>query len=314
MRPGLALLALALGGRAAAAAPTLLVSGGLAIRVDGAGNWTLSADGSPWLVGGRATLPVAGLAPATQLVQVAPPTGAAAGRDAWGAFRSVTLRWGIEPGGDVVIMTSIRAYDSPGSARELIVFRQEWPGGWAGIGDAGASAAARDHAIAPFPTFFTNASGAPDQNSVQWSGCQLDSGGVGHWSGSSPPQQWDDQQTGAPVLIYDAAGRATAVAPASNFMVALHATRDVDHGFDAGVKQSVASLPPGFAHETVLVGGASPQAALDALGDALRALSGKPRTDAYADFVLSHVGYWTDYGGVSMAVRTADSATVIAHT
>jgi hypothetical protein len=64
----------------------------------------------------------------------------------------------------------------------------------------------------------------------------------------------------------------------------------------AGVKASVAALPPGFVHETLLVGGAGIGAAADALGGALLARSGKPRVNAYTDFILSHVGYWSDNG------------------
>jgi hypothetical protein len=55
----------------------------------------------------------------------------------------------------------------------------------------------------------------------------------------------------------------------------------------------VAALPPGFVHETLLVGGNGIGATADALGGALLARSGKPHVDAYGDFVLSHVGYWT---------------------
>ena len=119
--------------------------------------------------------------------------------------------------------------------------------------------------------------------------------GAFRWNGASPPPG-DDQQTAIPLLLYAASGRAAVISPASNWMLAVHDHSLGGPGFGAGVKASVATLPPGFVHETVIVGGEAPGAAMDNLGDALRALSGKPRTDAYGDFVLSHLGYWADYG------------------
>ena len=118
--------------------------------------------------------------------------------------------------------------------------------------------------------------------------------GAFRWNGASPPPG-DDQDTAIPLLLYSASGRATVISPATNWMLAVHDHSLGGPGFGAGVKASVASLPPGFVHETVIVGGAAPGAAMDNLGDALRALSGKPRTDAYADFVLSHLGYWSEF-------------------
>ena len=289
---------------AADAAPTTsssttLTSGGLSLRVDASGAFALAVDGAPWLDGGRASIPVlVALSDAPQwLVQVAPPSAPERGSDAWGAFTRLSFFWGAAPGGDAQLVTSVRAYadGAAGGADELIVFRQQWPGGWLGIGANGTRDAARDVAAAHFPTIFTNASGAPDLNVLQWSGCQMNAPGSFRWNGASPPPG-DDQNTAIPLLLYAASGRATVIAPASNWMLAVHDHSLGGPGFGAGVKASVATLPPGFAHETIIVGGAAPGAAMDSLGDALRALSGKPRTDAYTDFVLSHLGFWMDYG------------------
>jgi hypothetical protein len=283
---------------AAASAATTLSSGGLSLRVDASGAFALAVDGAPWLAGGRASIPVrSALAEAQLLVQVAPASAPERGVDAWGAYTKLSFYWGAAPGEDAQLVTSVRAYaDSAASGRELLVFAQAWPGGWAGIGSDGTRDAARDVAAAPFPTFFTNASGAPDINVLQWSGCQMNAPGAFRWNGASPPPG-DDQETAIPLLLYAASGRATVIAPASNYMLAVHDHSLGGPGFGAGVKASVATLPPGFVHETIVVGGAAPGAAMDNLGDALRARSGKPRTDAYGDFVLSHLGFWMDYGG-----------------
>jgi len=279
----------------AAAASTTLTSGGLSLRIDASGAFALAVDGAPWLAGGRASIPVRGAlsdAPAW-LVQVAPPSAPERGSDTWGAFTRLSFFWGAAPGEDAQLVTSVRAY-ADGAAGELLVFAQQWPGGWAGIGANGTRDDARDVAAAHFPTIFTNASGAPDINVLQWSGCQMNAPGAFRWNGASPPPG-DDQDTAIPLLLYSASGRATVISPATNWMLAVHDHSLGGPGFGAGVKASVASLPPGFVHETVIVGGAAPGSAMDNLGDALRALSGKPRTDAYADFVLSHLGYWSEF-------------------
>jgi hypothetical protein len=288
----------ATGAAAAAASTTTLTSGGLSLRVDASSTFSLAVDGAPWLAGGRTSIPVRGaLSDAPDwLVQVAPPSAPTRGADAWGAFTKIAFFWGAAPGADAQLVTSVRAYADSAAGRELLVFAQQWPGGWAGIGANGTRDAARDVAAAHYPTFFTNASGAPDINVLQWSGCQMNAPGAFRWNGASPPPG-DDQTTAIPLLLYSASGRATVIAPASNWMLAVHDHSLGGPGFGAGVKASVATLPPGFAHETIVVGGAAPGAAMDNLGDALRALSGKPRTDAYADFVLSHLGHWNDYGG-----------------
>ena len=63
-----------------------------------------------------------------------------------------------------------------------------------------------------------------------------------------------------------------------------------------GIKQSVKVLPKGFHHETMLVAGSGISNATRALGDALLTRGSKQRADPYDDFVLSHLGYWTDNG------------------
>ena len=69
-----------------------------------------------------------------------------------------------------------------------------------------------------------------------------------------------------------------------------------DHFVGLGIKRSVRVLPAGFHHENVLAAGAGITDATRALGDALLTRGGKSRADPSHDFVLSHLGYWTDNG------------------
>ena len=60
---------------------------------------------------------------------------------------------------------------------------------------------------------------------------------------------------------------------------------------------SVWSLPPGFEHTTLAVGGRGLNTTMAQLGKALLAESGKRPVDPINEsFVLSHLGYWVDNG------------------
>ena len=67
----------------------------------------------------------------------------------------------------------------------------------------------------------------------------------------------------------------------------------------AGLKASVTTLiPAGTTYETVMYtsGTNSTNDTLHGWGDLLLKKAGKPRTNPYSDFILSHLGYWTDAG------------------
>ena len=64
-----------------------------------------------------------------------------------------------------------------------------------------------------------------------------------------------------------------------------------------GPMASVTTLPPMFAHTTLLVGGRSINGTMTSLGQALLRESGKqPVNPRNESFVLSHLGYWVDNG------------------
>ena len=166
----------------AAASTTLLESGGLAVSLDAAtGTYSVTVDGELWLPGGDSALSVASAdsAAPTRLMQVAPPTAVTRGSDTWGDYEKVELYWGTS---DVLLATSVRAY----TARELVVFAQRWPAGFAPLGPAAAAAADPNGVLAPFPTFSTLApSDASTLNYFQWGGCQLANSFGGRWTNST---------------------------------------------------------------------------------------------------------------------------------
>ena len=100
---------------------------------------------------------------------------------------------------------------------------------------------------------------------------------------------------GIPLMLFSAAGRALMMSPAEHFFVALHSTMR-DARIEAGVKASVRFIPAGFTYDTVIYVGPSVNVTLVGWGDHLLGRTGKHRVDPYADFVLSHLGHWTDAG------------------
>lgn len=239
------------------------------------------------------------------LKQVAAPSPPMRGTDSLGAFTSIEAYWGmgvhtsaVSGGGDApLLVTSIRAYDTG----ETIAFRQRWPKG-DGAGRVGGDA---NSVIAPFPSFNTNASTTMtsqghrdivDQatretlNFLQFGGCQLANTFTGRWTNASSVPS--GERVGIPLALYSRSGRTAVLGPAGNWFTTVNA--GVHGGVGCGIKTTVASLPPGFTHDTLLVAGHGINHTLVAYGDALLTRSGKRRPKRSDDFVLSHLGYWTD--------------------
>ena len=219
------------------------------------------------------------------------------GSDGWGTYERVEMQWGTRGpasvGASSELVTSVRAYSS--SEREMIVFSQSWPQGWAAptAGNPGST-------IAPFPSFATTSSNdSAVLNFLQFGGCQLANTFGGRWTNSSAPPGGGfggkfGCQLGIPTLLYNEHGRGAALSPGKNWLTAVH--EQANHSIGIGITAAVRSLPVAFSHDTVLVAGATINRTMRHLGDALLQKSGKPRPDPYDDFVLGHLGYWTDNG------------------
>lgn len=98
-----------------------------------------------------------------------------------------------------------------------------------------------------------------------------------------------------PWVLFDEHRRALVLAPADHFLVA--GMTDGPRGADAGgIDPTIATLPAGFEHGTMLVLGNGIGATLDTWGRALQTLNGKQPVPEDADVLLSKFGYWTDNG------------------
>ena len=163
-----------------------------------------------------------------------------------------------------------------------------------------------DSVLAAFPSFgaLPPSAAQPEVNFISWAGCQTASSYCGQWSGPPSPHRpfSANSRAGVPVLLFDRSLRSAMISPLGNFWLGIHSTSRVvpelegGMSFDAGLKRSLQSIPPGFEHETILVAGQGVNATLYEWGELMLRKGGKTRVDPYNDFALSYVGFWTDNG------------------
>ena len=277
----------------------VISSGALSVRYSTADPtvWGVSVSDRQWLASlGEPVAVARGDGTAVALV-AAGPGEQTDGKDVLGEYTKVETRWSL-PTGPPVLVTSIRVYTAAAAPGGTVVFGQEWPLGWNQTGPAGSAS----EVIAAYPAFSTDPSAGPwaasapgpppPLNFLSFGGCQLANTFGGKWTGSGSVP--DGERLGIPLVLYGRGGPAVALSPATNWMIAVNQAGN--HSVGLGIKRSVRVLPAGFRHETMLVAGTGITAATQALGDALLARGGKQRADPYGDFVLSHLGYWTDNG------------------
>ena len=98
-----------------------------------------------------------------------------------------------------------------------------------------------------------------------------------------------------PWVLFDRKRQTMVLAPADHFLAA--GMSDAPGAVDAGgIDPTIAALPAGFQHRTLLVLGKGIAATLDAWGGALQVLDGKKPVSDEADVMLRKFGYWTDNG------------------
>ena len=116
----------------------------------------------------------------------------------------------------------------------------------------------------------------------------------------------------APLLITDGQ-RSLAISPASHLPVSpLRALDPSRRAVARGLHGAIDRIPKGTVLKTLLVFGEEPFATLNSLGDALLALGEKKRPGPGESPVLSHLGYWTDYGAYySDLFHPADEKTLL---
>jgi len=98
-----------------------------------------------------------------------------------------------------------------------------------------------------------------------------------------------------PWMLFDAAGHALVLSPASNFYNA-SMWGDGKGRMASGFNKSLTRIPAGFAHRSLMALGSGINSTWDSWGRAMTQLHGKHRPANDADRVLKTFGYWTDAG------------------
>ena len=315
----LAPLLLAAAAPLASAASTVLAasSGGLAVAINAqTGDYTVSVDGAVWL----ASASPDHLGRKVALLGAANSTGS----DSQGAYSAITVQWKLAAApaaaaaaaapAAAVLETEFKAYS--GRAEEKLALTQRWPAGVANTSAFYNSTTAAGVPMGRFPSFLVgNAShegATPELNYFAFQGCQIQYTGFGRWASGAggnrgPHYASGGAQQSMPLVLYDRSLRSIGISPLTNFFVAIHETATSGgSAFAAGVMASVASLPAGFEHTTVIVGGTSLNGTMGSLGASLLAESGKTPVDPESEsYVLSHLGYWVDNGAPYYHTRAA---------
>jgi hypothetical protein len=272
----------------------------LAVSVSAVGSYVVSVDGTAWLASGAAPDHLG------RNLTVLDRTNST-GEDKHGAFTAVTLRWQLadaavrgaagERVGEAVLVTEFKTY----VASELLAFTQSWPLGVPNSSTYYNQSTAAGSPLGRFPSFAVGntSSASPELNWFAFTGCQIQFTGFGRWASSGPGAfRAAGAQETMPLVLYDRSLRAVAVSPSTNYFNAIHDTATSGGSvLAAGVMASIWTLPPGFSHTTLVVGGQGINATMTRLGAAVLKEAGKtPVNPLNESFVLSHLGYWVDNG------------------
>ena len=292
---------------------TLAAAEGIAVTVEFAGKnstYSVVVDGETWLDSAPVGLTSAGItltsgpecgSACLALSGSSAPPAPSAGSDLLGPFEELSLSWTGGSGDSKVLMsTTFRAYKQI----PVLVFEQSFP---MGITDA---AKGGNHDVSTaFPAWEMKGDLQGLTSNGQRAGVKGAFGTSSFGGGISG---------GSPLALFRGGGdkgiRSVVMSPLDNFVAGALSSPSKNFGAAgsddeahtkssrvsaAGVLGSVKSIPAGFSHPTVLVGGHGIDSALLDWGDVLLKKGKKTRTDFLShptDRSLTELGYWTDNG------------------
>ena len=115
------------------------------------------------------------------------------------------------------------------------------------------------------------------------------------WSGMFAHPTFGVLSPDSPWAFFDPSGNTFVLSPAANFMTS-NMGQASSGAISSGISPQIASLPPGFFHQTLLMIDSGINRTIDEWGHALTDLYGKTRPANDADPTLRSLGYWTDNG------------------
>ena len=260
---------------AALLVPTLAAASLVNVVVEENADVTVKIAGAPWFTSTGLFFRSGGTKYDAATLERVSTSARTRGADAWGAYEATAVAWRA---GGAPVVTTVRAYET------FVVFEQSFPAGLNGTRDP----ASVDGLASGWPVLRAT---VENGGYVAWKGVMTGAGAsVGAVGELDVAGGLED--TG-PVCFFDGA-HAAVVSPASNFMAASYG-RGARGAIAVGVMGGVASVPAGYALETIVhaaVGGVN--GAMDAWGAALLARFGNGR--AAGDFTTRYLGYSTDNG------------------
>ena len=264
---------------------------GYSVSADGT-SYAVTMDGTAWLQSSRAAYIIRSggqtLSTANGGLTFDSAPTPSSGSDALGAWSGAAVSFNSG-----LFVATFKLY----AGRNALSLEQRFPRGLAGMA-LDVTAADADLTTA-FPAFKSPEAGKLAY--VSWTNCMCN-GNVGIYGGNGQGANIGPES--GPLALYNAAGVALVLSPGSAFMTGqlAHANIVNDTGcLASGHNGMVTDVPAGWTYDTLFVGGASVNDTTLAWGDALLARTGKTRTKADADLVVSTLGYWTDNGALYLA-------------
>lgn len=269
----------------------------LSLDVAESGSFQVLLDGQAWLKSGEYRLGKRSSSDGLVLLG----QHFSGGQDVLGVFNQVTLSWAATDASEKELMqTSFKEYPrDPG----MLIFEQFFPEEitvegqpWLGGDRHCYNDKEEGEPVTLFPTFQSSvANSAKDLDCFSYHGVfpQLKSCLLSNYTPS--------HQGGAPLVLFEAAKVDGGLPPMTVFSPLNHPK--AQHMFaggglvGAGIKSTVRVIPAGWTMSFILSAGRGINDGMLAWGDRLLRYTGKPRTNIYADTVLSTIGFWTDNGG-----------------
>jgi hypothetical protein len=230
----------------------------------------------------------------------------------FGSYTKATFRWSSDFDSNhtmTILETSYLIF----SDYEMVIFDQYFEHGWTQPPPPNDDDDALPRIVSPFPSIHLSSIPSSDDDDpclgyLLWGDCFLSDTRSGDWrdlaAGVETTDDWgtlfDGDTYGQPWIVHDETGRTAVWSSLSNFFVSGAAMDHSNTTLEFGLKTTLGSIPKEFHHSSIMVAGYGINATMMEWGNILMkhgGTSGKRRADVYEDFVLAHLGYWTDNGG-----------------
>jgi hypothetical protein len=193
---------------------------------------------------------------------------------------------------------------------QVMIFEQVFPDGWTNPGEPAANFGPNSPSqiVVGWPSIGTTL--GEDLFYLVWGDCFAAGTDHGRWMDKAEEdlsQMFNGHTHGQPWMLHDENGRSTVWSNLDNFFVSGFAYSNItvsssptssSSTINVGLRNTLESIPSNFRHKSVMVAGSGINQTLMEWGDVLLAYgaANKARSQVYDDFLLAHMGYFTDNG------------------